>query len=72
MDRNLFRILFSELLLQILLDDVKVSEQLLDMVFYLLIVCGGVEQVLPNTHFWVLFPVPFVYAEICFHIAEKP
>ncbi|XP_024032046.1 nodulin homeobox [Morus notabilis] len=29
---------------QILLDDVKVSEQLLDMVLYLLIVCGRVEQ----------------------------
>ncbi|KAK7852782.1 nodulin homeobox [Quercus suber] len=30
---------------QILLDDVKVSEQLLDLVFYLLIVLGGYKQV---------------------------
>lgn len=35
-----------EFLLQILLDDVKVSEQLLDLVFYLLIVLGGYRQVL--------------------------
>lgn len=31
--------------LQILLDDVKVSEQLLDMVFYMLIVLACYEQV---------------------------
>lgn len=30
---------------QILLDDVKVSEQMLDLVIYLLIVLGGYEQV---------------------------
>lgn len=34
--------------LQILLDDVKVSEQLLDVVFYMLIVFAGFEQVLLN------------------------
>lgn len=42
------------LLLQILLDDVKVSEQLLDLVFYMLIVFGCYEQVLPKPHFHVL------------------
>lgn len=35
---------------QVLLDDVKVSEQLLDLVFYILIVFGGYEQVLPNPY----------------------
>lgn len=42
--------------LQILLDDVKVSEQLLDLVFYLLIVLGHYRQVV----FSLLF-VPFIF-----------
>lgn len=36
--------------LQVLLDDVKVSEQLLDLVFYILIVFGGYEQVVLNPY----------------------
>lgn len=36
--------------LQVLLDDVKVSEQLLDLVFYILIVFGGHEQVVLNPY----------------------
>lgn len=35
--------------LQILLDDVKVSEQLIDLVFYLLVLLGAYRQV--NFHF---------------------
>lgn len=37
-------------ILQILLDDVKVLEQLLDLVFYLLIILGGYRQVLLDSH----------------------
>lgn len=42
---NCLLILVFERWFQILLDDVKVSEQLLDLVFYLLIVLGGYKQV---------------------------
>lgn len=47
---SLLNYVFSlyHLWLQILLDDVKVSEQLLDLVFYILIVFSGYEQVWVN------------------------
>ena len=44
------KILMLELWFQILLDDVKVTEQLLDLVFYLLIVLGGYKQVFHNPY----------------------
>lgn len=46
----LILILMVEYWFQILLDDVKVSEQLLDLVLYLLIVLGGYKQVFQNPH----------------------
>ena len=47
-----FTLMFFCLYIQVLLDDVKVSEQLLDLVFYLLIVLSGYGQVFVNTFFW--------------------
>lgn len=47
---NSLQILMLELWFQILLDDVKVTEQLLDLAFYLLIVLGGYKQVFHNPH----------------------
>lgn len=69
---NFLLISIIGLLLQILLDDVKVSEQLLDMVFYMLIVFGCYEQVLLNPHLQVLCSFLFLYSETCVHDAGKP
>lgn len=42
---------FSQISWQILLDDVKLSEQLIDLVIYSLIVLGGYKQVYLLTSF---------------------
>ena len=42
-------------------DHSAVAEQLLDLVFYLLIVLSGYKQVSQNPHFWVLSTVRFIF-----------
>lgn len=58
--------------LQVLLDDVKVSEQLLDLVFYLLVVLSVCKQVCLILPFEVLLPLLFMFTGTCFHNVGKP
>lgn len=57
---------------QILLDDVKVSEQLLDLVFYSLIFLGGYNQVLHNPHLLRSINYTTNFYLDFFHDAENP
>jgi hypothetical protein len=66
------QILIFELWLQILLDDVKVSEQLLDLVFYSLIFLGGYNQVLHNPHLLRSINYTTNFYLDFFHDAENP